>query len=238
MKIVVSQTDAENWILRMVSQYGYYYWTTGRIPVLPPEKIDRLSKKFGEKYGTLLPPHARTYRKGKGLARCISLAYRLRTTDEYQWYLFATEGAGPVHENEKLFDAREVPVTVGDLRLLEVVRPRVAGGGRRWTWMIDRRIQSMHEKHLHACVREGNGKGVSDGCRYIKGYTMHSGVRAWVGQQIKSQSKLWAKIWPHRVWPGPDPDAPLPILKLGKIEFVTNLAAGDQPGSPDQRHIR
>lgn len=237
MKIAASQSDVEKIILRYVAQFKYFYWTSGTISGLQPEKLDRLSKKFAEAYGTLRAPHWKSYQARKGLARAFCVAYRLPNGSDYRWYLLATDGLGPIKQEQQLKDARHVPIEIGDLRLVQARRPSEDGGGRRWTYLIDRRAQSAHDKHLLQLVKEGNEKGVRDACRYIAGYSMHSGVRSWVRVQLRSKAALWAKIWTKRAWPGPDPEASLPILKLTKINFAENLAAGDRPGSPDQRHV-
>ncbi len=237
MKIAASQTDAEKIILRYVSHFGYHYWTSGTIAAFPPEKMARLSAKFAEKYGTLRAPHWRSYQKRKGLARSFCVAYRLPNSTDYRFYLLSTDGLGNVREEQKMQDARERPIDIGDLRLLRMTRPKEFGGGIRWTWQLDWSAQSAHDRHLLALVKAGNEQGLTDGLKYIMGYTMHSAVRSWTRHQIKSKAALWKKIWPHRQWPGPSPEAPLPIMRLTKTRYDESLGFGDRPGSPDQRRV-
>ena len=237
MKIAASQSDLEKIILRYVSHFSYHYWTSGIVPSYPPEKIDRLSKKFAELYGTLRAPHWRSYQKRKGLTRAFCVAYRLPNSTDYKFYLLATDGIGNVRSDQRMSDARDKPIEVGDLRLLQMTRPKALGGGTRWTWQVDWAAQTAHDKHLLAAVKEGNARVLADGLKYIQGYSMHSAARAWVRHQIKSKAALWKKVWPQKPWPGPDPEASLPVVRLTKIKYDESLGFGDRPGSPDQRKV-
>lgn len=240
MKITATQTDAEKLILRYVSQNKYYWWTSGEIAD-DNEKLDkltRLSNKFAEQYGTLRPAHWRAYMARKGRARAFCVAYEhQRGSGKFRWYLLVTEGSGLVYEQEKLSDARQVPIQIGDLVLKEVVRPAEFGGGRRWTYLVERRVESSQDKYLFDLVKQGNDRELVAAFKYICGYTMHSGVRSWVRRQIRSKFALWNKFWPNRPWPGPDPGGSLPVVTLKKISFLTNLAHGDRPGSEDQKQV-
>lgn len=237
MKITATQTDAEKLILRYVSQNKYYWWTSGIIDG-DINKLTRLSDKFAENYGTLRPAHWKAYMSRKGRARAFCVAYELPNgKGRYRWYLLATDGSGPIRELEQLKDARQVAIDVGDLVLKEVVRPSEFGGGRRWTYLVERRVESSQDKYLFDLVKQGKDKELAVALRYVCGYTMHSGVRSWVRRQIRSKHSLWSKFWPNRPWPGPDPDGSLPVVTLKKISFATNLAHGDRPGSEAQKLV-
>ena len=235
MKIAATQTDAEKAILRYVAQNKYYWWTSGEI-VNENDKLARLSDKFAELYGTLRPAHWKAYRARKGLARAYCVAYKLPNA-KYRWYLLVTDGVGPVRDREQLKDAREVAIDIGDLVLKETVRPSEFGGGRRWTYLIERRIESSQDKYLLDLTKQGKEYELAAAFKYVCGYTMHSGVRSWIRRQIQSKCSLWRKFWPNRPWPGPDPEGSLPVLTMKKINFVTDIAAGDRPGSIDQKLV-
>lgn len=240
MKITATQTDAEKLILRYVSQNKYYWWTSGEL-IDDSEKLDkltRLSNKFADLYGTLRPAHWKAYMARKVRARAFCVAYEhQRGSGKFRWYLLATDGSGPVHELEKLHDARQVPIQIGDLVLKEVVRPAEFGGGRRWTYLVERRVESSQDKYLFELVKKGKDRELAAAFEYVCGYTMHSGVRSWVRRQIHSKHALWLKFWPNRPWPGPDPESPLPVVTLKKISFRTDRTHGDRPGSEGQKLV-
>lgn len=235
MKIAATQTDAEKLILRYIAQNKYYWWTSG-ISSLEEDKLAHLSDKFAELYGTLRPAHWKAYRARKGLARAYCVAYKLPNA-KYRWYLLATSGAGPVRDREQLKDARHEAIDIGDLVLKETVRPSEFGGGRRWTFLVERRVEASLDKYLFDLVKEGKDYELAGAFKYVCGYTMHSGVRSWVRRQIRSKFTLWHKFWPNRPWPGPDPEATLPVVTMKKINFVTDLTHGDRPGSEDQKLV-
>ncbi|BCA65808.1 hypothetical protein SHINM1_014100 [Fluviibacter phosphoraccumulans] len=237
MKIAATQTDAEKLILRYVSQNKYYWWTSGIIDG-DIDKLTRLSDKFAELYGTLRPAHWKAYMSRKGRARAFCVAYELPNgKGKFRWYLLVTDGTGNVRDLEKLDDARIKSIDIGDLLLKEVVRPSEFGGGSRWTYLVERRVESSQDKYLFDLVKQGKDKELAVAFRYVCGYTMHSGVRSWVRRQIRSKFTLWYKFWPNRPWPGPDPEASLPVMTMKKINFVADLTHGDRPGSADQKLV-
>lgn len=235
MKIAATQTDAEKFILRFVSQNKHFWWTSGENDG-DIDKLTRLSEKFAEQYGTLRPAHWRAYQARKGFARAVCIAYEL-PRGRFRWYLLVTDGKGLIHALEALKDVRETPIDIGDLVLKEVIRPKEFGGGQRWTYLIERRVEASQDKYLFDLVKQGKDRELAGAFRYICGYTMHSGVRSWVRREIRSKHALWVKLWPGKPWPGPDPEASLPVVTLKKAEFRTNLTHGDRPGSVDQKLV-
>ncbi len=153
-----SKSAALSRILNLVPK-GYVFYTAGQCP---PEKAEKLARKFHELYGIGCTPAQRITRKSKGLANAILVMYwpanlpadqpaknpadlptiQLGEIDpgnqKVSWLLLVTEGHGPVHEQESLRCVTDKPnlVFLG----YELVRHHVRG---KLTWTFRRNKQEM-----------------------------------------------------------------------------------------------
>lgn len=153
--VATSKTAALSRVLDAVTK-GYVYSVSGTCPA---EKALRLARKFHVRYGIGCSPAQRITRKKKGLANAILVLYwpaakeidltarmdavlpaqssaQIATSEIppghlVSWLLLATEGAGPVHEEERLRSVLESPRRV--FLAYELVR-HTARDRVRWTF--------------------------------------------------------------------------------------------------------
>lgn len=194
-----SKTAALSRVLDNVTK-GYAFYNAGECPA---GKAMALLRKFHERYGIGCTPAERITRKAKGLANALLVLYwpddtaagmklkpladmvagssfkvpvsSLQVTTKVSWLLLATEGAGPVHEMEKLRSVEEKP----RLNWLgyELVR-HTARGKTAWTW---RRTKGEME-NLHRLLGEQLGRrhysAVADTLERVARQPGFAGVRA------------------------------------------------------------
>jgi len=154
-----SKTAALSRVLDSVPK-GYAFYTAGECPA---GKLEKLLKKFHERYGIGCSPAQRVTRKQKGLANALLVLYQAPTkvseqmleitpgqaseevpdqvpdsastempeAPSFSWLLLATQGAGPVHEQEQLRSVLEKPRLVW---LGYELRRHAVRGRTSWTW--------------------------------------------------------------------------------------------------------
>jgi hypothetical protein len=210
MLIFDTQIAAQQHLLRQVVR-GYRFWTSGVAKT--PEKLSALSEKFAEGYGTRMGKDRRHYRRKKGLVNAQAMAATL-PNGQYLWFLVATDGVGPVRDQEKLLDAWTNSGRItwnGDYLLYEAKRPREHGGGTHWSWFLLPQRESEIANYMTHLVKTAP----HDLNYYIQMQMhrpMHSGVRSQLTRILKSTKKLLERTQPDRKWPSVYPDKPLPIL--------------------------
>jgi hypothetical protein len=139
-----SQAAALRYILECVEN-GYHHHTRGR---LPAHKAATFAQKMADAYPVLATRGARAYAKEKGRASVRFVIFpALDDPMDLHYYILATDGTGPVHHQERLYDARQPTGRVqcwrryedGYAPLYELVgRPVNARSGptHRWTWVM------------------------------------------------------------------------------------------------------
>lgn len=216
MQIYDTEHEAQKYLLRMVPN-GHRFWTSG---VIDSGKLDGLKEKFAELYGTRLPSWKKHWRKQQGLANALAVAVRYPPErhigglfKKARWFLIATEGLAPVHEQEKLQDAWSAGgrVTWNDYLLNQTTRPRAHGGGLHWSWWMKPTVVKELTAYAASLVKAGEAEMLRQFFAMQRARPMHSGIRSQVGRLIKGTHKHWTRMHPGTPWPGPDPDAPLPF---------------------------
>jgi len=215
MIVFDTQVAAQQYLLREIPR-GYWFWTSGIAS--NTEKLNQLSDKFKELYGTTLPKDKRYFRKRKGLANAKAIAVQMPDGD-FLWVLLVTEGKGVVmdHEKNTLQDARTSAGRVvwwGDYVLNQVRRPKEHGGGLHWTWFLTPTKESEISRYMTALVKNAP-KAPHELRHYVDlqlRRPMHSGIRSQLTRILKSAHKLFVRCYHDMAWPSEYPTVPLPIL--------------------------
>jgi len=135
--IAATKTAALARVLDSVPK-GYHRYTMGTIKA---EKAEYLARKFHAIYGIGCSPAQRLSRKAKGLANALLVLHWPEGSNEVQWLLLATDGAGLQHE--KMRSVKDKP----HMRWLGYELVRYTTRGRvSWTWR--RPKDDMRELHL------------------------------------------------------------------------------------------
>jgi hypothetical protein len=211
MNLFQRQSDAQRFLLRMTPK-GFWWWVGG--VAADRVKLDRLSSKFAEHYGTDLKPHQRSWRRKKGLANChlVSAPTSPNELDGgYRWYLISTDGLGPIRENGKLKDARTNPgrVVWNDYVLYESQRHRLEGGGMRWSWHIKPDVQKQLDHHVGQLLKTAPQELPT----FLEMQTrrpLHHGIRMYLTRLIRRAHQNFGRMYPGKEWRGWDPSKPLP----------------------------
>lgn len=134
--------------------HGYRHHAGG---VVVAAKAPALAEKFDRLYGAGASRNQRAYRKTKGLANSLFILHPERDAPRFRWWLLVTEGAGLVHERERLADAHAPGqrLTWGDR--FELIHLPRQGRGVRWTWrMTDAEYLGWRDR-IDVAVRHRDG---------------------------------------------------------------------------------
>lgn len=214
MNLFTTQIQAQQFIARMVAS-GYYWWVSG--VAINKAELDARHRQYTEHYGCDLAPHAKSYRKKKGLANTQFIACPLPVEvaeGAYVWYLLATDGLGPIRENTKLKDGRVSGQRVqwGDDYVLSLgTRHRKVGGGTHWSWYIQPELQ----KQLDYYVGQLLNANPLELKPFFEGQLrrpLHHGVRNYLTRLLKRAHQNFTRKHPGKAWPARDPSQPLPII--------------------------
>lgn len=214
MKLFTTQIQAQQLIARLVAT-GYCWWLSG-IAVNKAE-LETRHRQYQEHYGCDLAPHAKSYRKKKGLANTQFIACPLPIEvgeGAYRWLLLATDGIGPIRENAKLKDGRVSGQRVqwGDDYVLSLgTRHHKVGGGVHWSWYLQPELQKQLDHYVGQLLDEAPGqlKAFFEGQLHRP---MHHGVRNYLTRLLKRAHQNFTRKYPGRPWPARDPNLPLPII--------------------------
>lgn len=210
-----SQLDAQRTISRLINAYPL--WTSGEILA---EKWPLFVEKMAAHYEVDLSPAARAARKRKGICSAHLIGAELPAGEQrpkIRWVLLITEsGDGAVKQAENLRDARRERLVWGDYVLMYLTRPRIHGGGSRWTWCLLPQIERQEANYLHALAmadgRSGDGPRLDAYVRQsLLRRPLHSGVRTQIAKMLRRAQKIWYKHSSGRPWPSQDPSN-LPYL--------------------------
>lgn len=116
---------------------SYPYHLTGTCPAAA---AGALVSKFSRTYETSISPSSKSKRKKSGFAVASAFGYRLRSGD-LRYTLMVTDGAGLVHNREKLIKTRDTRIQDGDLELIH--------DGRTWTWHLRSEAMKVWRDKIH-----------------------------------------------------------------------------------------
>ena len=210
MKTYDNLTDGLQTILLMY-QKGYVHHIAF---LTSKDKIQTLSEKWEEEFGTNLPAHKRHYRKSKKLANAVAYSMPIIGSDKSQVILMATNEWKAMPESTEWHRqnwTNRYPI-ISRFHMLKETR----NGKGVMTWRIDPIELLQEEKYLNHLVHLGGVSQVAANTkRIVAFYPMFGGVR----RQIRTMLKDSARQWQHKhkiPWPGPNPDA-LPILAFRRV---------------------
>lgn len=169
-------------------------------------KLDALSEKWADSFGTRLPGHVRHARQKKGWPNAYACAHPLHGSDRWQVWLLRTAGddVSPITawSREKWIPA---PPSYGraESQLVIVREPRP----RRdyaWTWRLSDRHLNSIGSHWRSLVLHGDADTLAYAIgRATSSLPMFGGIRRQVSKELAALERLWRKKWPNRAWPGP-----------------------------------
>lgn len=229
MQLFDSQFRLQQYIIRLVVR-GSYFWVGGTTAAA---KLEGLAAKFAEKYGTDLKDSERHYKRRKGQASTRFLATQLPDGD-YLWFLVATEGVGRIHEEEMLYDTRELNERIiwnKEYILHQTKRPSTMGGGKHWSWWLLHQREREISSYLDSLAKEGDPR-LKCYIAEIQARPLHSGVRSQLWKMYRRANKILLARHPEIPWPGPDMSEPLPWVS----KFVAAQGTKQQlKSSPELR---
>ncbi|EEG06968.1 hypothetical protein [Pseudogulbenkiania ferrooxidans] len=134
--------------LQMAATHGHYHYTCGNTDL---ERYLRMAKKFAAGYETELSRQTKQKRRRAGEASASLFAVRRSTIPDQDgkipifWVLIASDGAGRVHEREKLLDLRnrDSRLTAADGKY-ELVHD-----GKTWSWQLSSAAYRHYQQKIH-----------------------------------------------------------------------------------------
>jgi hypothetical protein len=217
MKIYQHQTDALRAILLMWSR-GYRWAVSFQTS---NNKLDALSQKFAENYGTQLPPWKRFQRKRRGLPNAWACAMpKAGSPGQSIVVLMASfETLDKLAEASPWRRERWRPahkVEIGDYKIAP--QDKRDRGDHADTIKLTARTLSGLEQYWRALATQGQFDELArDAERAVRFYALFGGVRRQLRRLIRSYKKLYqAKL--KRDWPGPDPEKLPTIGKFRKSD--------------------
>jgi hypothetical protein len=206
MKIYEHQTDALRAILMMWTQ-GYRYAVTFETK---NEKLDALSLKLSENYGTLLPAWKRYERKKKKLPNGWACAMPKASYPGQSIVVLMASFASLDHLDPASPWRRERwqpadKVEIGDYRIAQ--NDKRDRRDHADTIKLTARTLSGLENYWRALASQGQFDKLADeASRAVRFYTLFGGVRRQLRRLIRGYAKLYqARL--KKPWPGPDPEA-------------------------------
>ena len=168
-------------------------------------KLQPLSEKWAERFGTNLPTHVRHARRQRGQPNAYAFAHRLAGTHKLQAWLLRTEGdLGPPASDWRKEAWKADPPEVGtsETRMHITKEPRL----RRdyaWTWRLGQKHLHLIGSHWRDLVEAGN----ADELRFAiqsaaSGLPMFGGIRRQLEAEMRLQQRRWTHKWPSKPFPG------------------------------------
>ena len=218
-RIYATQSGLMQRCPKMVAD-GYRWWTGGTIE---SAKLPALVEKFAGKYAIAATADQRARRRRDGLANARLLA---ATIDQatVRWLLRVSDGEGAVREQEALQDTlnpREA-LRWGDYEMKRTTRPREFGGGSRFTWWIDKQVESEIDRRASGLAQGGRADALGLHLKTCIHRPLFSGVRTQIRKVISRARAVWRHHHPERSWPGPDPDK---LPWLGSFRKAKTISA-------------
>lgn len=197
---------------------SYTWFITGTCPAADS---GRLVAKFSRTYETGISPSSKSKRKRSGFAVASAYGYRLPSGD-LRFTLFVTDGAGLVHNREKLSKLGDCRVTDGDLELVH--------DGKTWSWRLRREALDKWRDRIHReATRPPERRTIVDGTDadaerlldQLYALPGFRGVRSQVGDLVHL---LVSEFRRHR----PDGTAPKARTFLPYVQRLANRQNGPQ----------
>lgn len=174
--VPITKAAALRYVLECVEN-GYHHHTHGRVPA---EKVESFVARMSSNYSVHATRGARAWARKKGLASTRLVMYPL-TDESGDWLFFmvATDGVGPVHDEQSLGDARKPGERVqwceqykdGSVRpqyelVGRPVRSRT-GSTHRWTWAMTPACFAVMKDWIDVGAQRVRSSGDKDPTRLV-----------------------------------------------------------------------
>ncbi|WP_201067380.1 hypothetical protein [Thiorhodovibrio winogradskyi] len=205
-----TQIDAQRTISRLINAYPL--WISG---IIAAEKWPAFVTKMSARYEVDISPAARQWRKRRCQCNTHLIGAELptkETGEQIRWVMLVSEqGRGMIKDLESLQDARRERLVWGDYVLMHLTRPRVHGGGSRWTWCLLPQIEQQEANYLTALAQSaGKQRDAKRLDAFIRQSLlrrpMHSGVRTQVAKMLRRARVVWVRHSHDAPWPSVEPD--------------------------------
>ena len=237
LRVPAGKAAGMRYLLECV-QSGYVFFTSGR---LEAAKVPGFVSKMSERYSVTANRHARAWARtqGRGNARLVLLpADESNPARDWLFWLLATEGAGPVHEQEVLADVRTPgtrlcwPKNYGrhgqqDWHPMYVlsaraVRTRTRGVRYRLTWVMAPRFYEQMQAWFQRAAGRARSSAEKDLTYLQKAVEALRHLPGFKGIREQKRQLLREAALPHAVWDalalqdiGPFVDKHLPVFRPG-----------------------
>tara|TARA_R110001592_G_scaffold360416_1_gene668747 strand:+ start:95 stop:826 length:732 start_codon:yes stop_codon:yes gene_type:complete len=175
--------------IQQAASRGYIYYTSGEIPL---RKATNLANKFAVLYEIDANENRRSYKKRKGEANGFLYLFPKKNSDNFHWWLMATEGTGDIHNSEKLikiFDKHNRLNWNNDYELLLV--PKI-NGKHSISWRMTRKCYQEWNDRIRKSIRQRyNDDKAKQAIWSLSRAPGFSGIR----EQVKNLYKLYAGEW-------------------------------------------
>jgi hypothetical protein len=184
---------------------GYVLTTVEQI-IVSLEKINSISEKFIDLYGTNLPAWKRLQRKEKGLPNCVGAIIPVVGNPYKKQIVLLCTDHQPAELNEKnpfLNEKWQSKISIGDFEIAKDMRDR---GDSAFSWKLKKSALMGFEAHLRNLLKKGQWHQLIDELnKCAKFYPMFGGIRRQLKRLIGGYKKLYEKKHSTE-WAGPDPE--------------------------------
>lgn len=189
-----------------------YVLTTAESIIISIEKINSISEKFIDSYGTNLPAWKRFQRKTKGLPNSVGVIIPVVGNPyKKQIVLLCTEHKpSDLNEHNPFLNEKwQSKIIIGDFEIVKDMRER---GDTALTWKLKKSVLLGFESHLRNLLKKGQWHQIAEELsKAVRFYPLFGGVRRQLKRLIGGYKKLYVKKHPNAEWPGPD-DQNLPRM--------------------------
>lgn len=158
--IITHKTDAMRKLQLLVSR-GHIRWTGGQIE---PRKLQALTLKFSDRYGTGKTAQQRWRAKAKGEASSHLVLWQPQSKEpkksppfSVHWWLVVTPGEGLVSDLEQLQDVQRQRIELTGYELAQMPRK---GRPASWTWRMTSENYTAWEERLKTVIRHNDEVGI------------------------------------------------------------------------------
>ncbi|MBB3105426.1 hypothetical protein [Azomonas macrocytogenes] len=163
--IITHKTDAMRKLQLLVAR-GHSRWTAGQVE---PRKLQALTLKFSDRYGTEKTAQQRWRSKAKGEASSHLVLWQEQPSDlvaaPVHWWLVVTPGVGLVSDLEQLQDARRQRLSLTGYELAQMPRK---GRLASWTWRMTAENYAVWEERLRTIIRHNDELGISQSLHSLR----------------------------------------------------------------------
>ena len=183
-----------------------YVLSTAEPIIVSIEKVNSISEKFIDLYGTNLPAWKRFQRKTNGLPNCIGVIIPIVGNPyKKQIVLLCTEHKpSDLNEHNPFLNEKwQSKILVGDFEIAKDQRDK---GDSAFSWKLKKSALLGLDAHLKNMLKKGNWHQlIEELSKCVKFYPLFGGIRRQLRRIISGYKKLYEKKHTAE-WNGPDPN--------------------------------